>query len=289
MTVKVYVDVLFIINFIIDYILLSITSLFVKKRPRIIRTCLASAFGAVYAAFVFFMPFGTLFIFTLSVLTSFCMVMITYGIKNAAFLLKNIAVFYLVSFVTSGAGFAVLFFGNKFGKVNFAVNAGIFYADINAYAMLAIFVVSVTVIHLSAGYIKKQHIKSQFLYNITIEKNGKSVTDTALFDTGNFLRDPISQNSVVIAEWQTVSALFSGGRLSECVAKLPEEFIYIPCHGINGNAGLFAFRPDKIISDEITLSDSVFVGITETPLDREGGYRMILPNDFQISNRTERM
>ncbi len=34
MTVKVYVDVLFIINFIIDYILLSITSLFVKKKAK---------------------------------------------------------------------------------------------------------------------------------------------------------------------------------------------------------------------------------------------------------------
>ncbi len=289
MTVKVYVDVLFIINFIIDYILLSITSLFVKKRPSIVKTCLASALGAVYAAFVFFIPLGTFFIFTLSALTSLFMVIITYGVRNAAFLFKNIAVFYLVSFVTSGVGFAVLFLGNRYGKINFAVNAGVFYADINAYTMLAIFVVSVTVIHLAVGYVKKQRIKAQFLYNVTIEKNGKSVTDTALFDTGNFLRDPISQNSVLVAEWQTVSVFFSDGTLSECVAKHPGEFLYIPCHGINGNAGLFAFRPDKIISDEITLSDSVFVGISETPLDKEGGYRMILPNDSTCINRTERM
>lgn len=289
MTVKVYVDVLFIINFIIDYILLAVTALFIKKRPCILRTCLASAFGAVYASFIFFIPLGTFFVFTLSGIVSLLMVVIAYGAKSATALLKNLAVFYLVSFVTSGAGFAVLFLGNKYGKINFAVNAGVFYADINAYTMLAVFVLSVAVIHLSAGYIRKQRIKQTFLYNVTIEKNGKSVTDTALFDTGNFLRDPISQNSVVIAEWQTVSALFPRGTLSECVARQPGEFTYIPCHGINGNAGLFAFRPDKISSDEITLSDSVFVGITETSLDREGGYRMILPNDSLFKDRTERM
>lgn len=289
MTVKVYVDVLFIINFIIDYILLSITSFFIKKKNSVFRTSLASIFGAVYASFVFFIPLGVFFIFTLSAVISFLMVIIAFGGKNAVFLLKNIAVFYLVSFVSAGAGFAVLVLGNRFGKINFAVNSGIFYADINAYTMLAVFVLSVTIIHMATGYIKKQRIKSQYLYNVTIEKNGKSVTDTALFDTGNFLREPVSQKSVIIAEWQTVSSLFQESSLHECVANAPKEFMYIPFRGIGACSGLYAFTPDKIFSDEIKVPESVFVGISEMQLDTEGGYRMILPNNSLVLDRTERM
>lgn len=289
MTVKVYVDVLFIINFITDYLLLSITSFFIKRRPQIIKNTIAAAFGALYASFAFFLPAGTVLIVPLSVCISLLMVSIAFGVKKAAFLLKNIAVFYLVSFVSAGVGFAALSLGNRYAGVNFAVNAGIFYADINAYTLLAVFFISVFVIHTACGYIRKIRIKSQFLYDITIEKNGKTVTDTALFDTGNFLRDPITQESVLIAEWQTVSDLFSEDTLSACVAAKPGEFSYIPCRGLGGSAGLFAFRPDNIHSSEIAFSEPVYVGISETTLDREGSYRMILPNTALDSNRTERI
>lgn len=289
MTVKVYVDILFIINFITDYILLSITSLFIKKKQSVVKACLASVFGAVYATFIFFMPLGIVFVYLFSAAVSVVMVAITYGVKNVAFLLKNLAVFYLVSFVLSGTAFAVVFLEGRYGNINFVINSGILYADINAYTVLTVFTVSLTTIHLSAGYIKKQRIKSSYLYNITIEKNGKSITDTALFDTGNFLRDPVSQCGVLIAEWQTVSILFTDSNLAECVARRPGEFTYIPCRGIGGNIGLFAFKPDRIYSDEIALSNFVFIGITEKPLDKDGSYRMILPNDSQFLNRTERM
>ena len=280
MEVKVYVDVLFIINFIIDYILLSITSFFVKKTPKIFRICLSASVGAVYSAFAFFMASGIAVSFLLSVSVAILMIAIAFGVKKTASLIKDTVVFYLVSLVTAGVSFSFVFIG-KAGKA-YAINNGIFYADIDAYTMLFIFAVSVITIHCATGFVKRQKIKSRFLYDVVIEKNGRKISDTALFDSGNFLRDPITQKSVIIAEWQSVAPLFDENEVTETIVSHPEEFVYIGCHGIDKTSGMYAFTADRVFSDEINFTEPVFVAITQTPLDNDGTYRMLLPNTTQL-------
>lgn len=280
MEVKIYVDVLFIINFIIDYILLSVTSFFVKKTPKIFKMCLSASMGAVYSATVFFIPMSTFVSLPFSAAVAFLMVAIAFGVNKASLLLKNTAIFYLVCAVTAGFGFSLVFAGKA--GTNYAVNNGIFYADINAYTLLFIFIISVATIHIATGYIKKQKIKSGYLYTVTIEKDGRRVSDTALFDSGNFLTDPISQKSVVIAEWQSVSGLFSENKITEAIVANPSDFLYIGCKGLGDVTGMYAFTPDKISSSEMEFSDPVLIAVTEMSLDKEGSYRMLLPNTATI-------
>lgn len=286
MEVKIFVDVLFIINFIIDYILLSITSLFVKKSPGIIRLSISSGVGALFSAFAFFMPINSFFSLLSTVATAFLMVSISFGGRNASVLFKNIAIFYLVCISASGIAFGIVFSG-KMQKI--AVNNGIFYADINAYSLLFTFFVSIIIIHTATGYIKKQKIKSSFLYNVTIERKGKIICDTALFDTGNFTKDPISQKSVIIAEWKAIAPLFAETEITEAIVKNPKDFVYIGCRGFGSVTGMYAFSPDKVYSEEIDFSEPVLVAVCETRLDKDGVFRMILPNTSKIQSVKERI
>jgi len=281
MEVKVFVDVLFITNFIIDYILLSITSFFVKKRPKIFKMCAASSFGAIFAAGIFFVQQNIIFLIFSSACVAFLMVFLAFGKTKATTLLKNTAIFYMICTVI--AGFSFSFISIRRNNNGIAFNNGIIYADIDAYTMLLIFIVSVVTIHTATGYIRKQKIKSNYLYNVTIEKNGRTISDTALFDSGNFMCDPISQKSVVIAEWQSVSPLFDENKITECIVNHPKDFLYIGCRGLSGISGMYAFSPDKISSFEIDFPEPVLIAITQTPLDKEGGYRMLLPNTSTAS------
>lgn len=280
MEVKIYVDVLFIINFIIDYILLSITSFFIKKTPKIFRLCLSSSVGAVYSACAFFMTSAILLSMIFSVSVALLMIALAFGVKKTAVLLKDTVVFYLISLVSAGVGFSFVFTG-KAGQ-RYAISNGIFYANIDAYTMLFIFAVSVISIHCATGFVRRQKIKSKFLYDVVIEKNGRKISDTALFDSGNFLRDPITQKSVIVAEWQSVSPLFDENEVTETIVSHPEEFVYIGCHGIAKTSGMYAFTADRVFSDEIDFTEPVFVAITQTPLDNDGTYRMLLPNTTQL-------
>ena len=281
MEVKIFVDVLFIINFIIDYILLSVTSFFAKKSPSLFKMCLSSVIGALFSSAMFFVPESSLFSFFSSLTVAFLMVFFAFGTNKAFVLIKDTAIFYLVSAVVSGIGFSFVFSGKILKS---AINNGIFYADINAYTLLLVFVVSVFLIHTSTGYIKKQKIKSSYIYNVTIERNGRSVCDSALFDTANFMRDPISQKSVIIAEWQSVSSLFDENAITEAIVNNPKDFLYIACNGIGGSTGMYAFSPDKVTSSEICFFEPVLVAITEIPLDKDGSYRIILPNSVKIES-----
>lgn len=280
MEVKIYMDVLFIINFIIDYILLSVTSFFAKKTPKLFRICSAAAIGGIFSAAAFFMQTNAIFSLFFAFSVAFLMIAVAFGAKKASVLLKDTSVFFLVSTAASGIGFGITFSG----KINnTAVNNGIFYADINAYTLLLIFVVSVILIHSATGYIRKQKIKSCFLYNVTIEKYGKSVSDVAFYDSGNFLSDPISQKSVLIAEWQTVSDLFEENKVTEAIVNHPKDFLYIGCRSLGNTTGMYAFSPDSVHSDEINMREQILVAITENTLDKEGTYRMILPNTATIN------
>lgn len=286
MEVKIFVDVLFIINFIIDYILLSVTSFFVKKTPKFLRMCLAAAVGALYATVAFFLPLGPFFSLCLTFGVAFLMIFFAFGTKSARSLLKDASVFYLVSIAASGLGFGVIFSG-KLQKT--AVNNGIFYADINVYTLLFVFLSSLLIIHLATGYIRKQKIKSSFMYEITIEKNGRSVSHSALFDSANFMTDPISQKSVIIAEWQAVAPLFDEQKITEAIISHPEDFVYIGCHTLCGNEAMFAFSPDSVTSHEIRFSVPVLIAVTERTLDKSGAFCMLLPNTANIQNHQERI
>lgn len=289
MVIKVYADALFIINFMIDYILLCTTAFFAKKPQRFVRTCLASAVGALFASVVFFFPLKPYCLLPLTVLTSIFMVAIVLNKACGKQFVKQMAIYYLVCFVLGGASFALLSLANRYQGVNFLINAGVIYADINAYTLLAVFAVSVAVIHVACGFIRKQRIKSQFLYRVSIEKNGVCVTDVALFDTGNFLKDPISQKRVILAEWEAVSQLFGVKNLSQLVLEMPSEFCYIPCRSVSGVSGVFAFTPDKVLVEGALLEETVLIGICEKTLDTDGLFRIILPNDFHATCKAERM
>lgn len=272
MEVKVFVDVLFIINFIIDYILLSVTSLFARKRLKILNTVLASTVGGVFSAVIFFVPMAHF----LSVISAFSvslfMILIAFGKRSFLKILKDTAILYLVSFVTGGLAFAVL------PKYDSLFNNGIIYADINAYSLLFVFVMSVIIIHGATGYIRRQKIKFSYIYEITVEKNGRSISDFAFFDSGNFLTDPLSQKSVIVAEWKSVAPLFNDMKITDAIVKNPQDFVYIGCKNFSGITGLYAFYPDKITSNDADFSEDFLIAVTETPLDKEGSYRMLLPN-----------
>ncbi len=274
MEVKIYVDILFIINFIIDYILLSVTSFFVKKEAKIINTFASATVGATFSAVMFFAPIAIGFSITASFLAALLMIFIAFGKRPILAILKDTVCFYLVCALSGGLAFALV----SKEALPYVINNGIFYADINAYSLLFALFTTAIIIHSATGYIRKQKIKSSYLYEVTIHRRGKTITDNAFFDSGNFLCDPITQRSVIVAEWQSVSPLFEEDKITEAIVNNPKDFVYIGCKSAFGVSGLYAFSPDEVTSDEINLPSEILIAVTETPLDKDGYYRLLLPN-----------
>ena len=278
MQIKVYVDILFLINFISDFFLLSLTCVLLRLSPKMYRLTFAACFGALYSLAAFFVYIPLLYSAIAKGVVGFLMILLAFGAKNIRLLIKRICVFYLVTIAFSGVLYALLFstsLGAKFGTV--ASGAEI-YLNLPAYLLIVAAVIMYFIFSCAFGAIEKSREKGRFLKFVRISYSGKSVVLPALYDTGNFLTDPKEKKGVIIGEFRALSKLFDDAANIEA-ASLLYGFSQIICRGISGEERLYSFYAEAGYSENNT-SKRLFA-LTDKPLDREGRYYLILPNDFK--------
>ena len=107
---KVYLDLILLLNFLFDFILLLSTSIILKRNTKIYRIILGSLVGSITMLSLFLrMNSFTLFIFKFIV--SILMIITAFNYKNIKYTLKNIYYLYIVSVVLAGA---LYFISNNF-------------------------------------------------------------------------------------------------------------------------------------------------------------------------------
>ncbi|MBR5504862.1 MAG: sigma-E processing peptidase SpoIIGA, partial [Clostridia bacterium] len=133
----VYADMLFLVNFIINMILLRVTCAFSKSSSSWLRLCVASALGRVYAVCLFFPSAHMLYIFPAKLAVSLIMLVITDPHSGIIKLIKRCAVFYLASFCFAGVMLALIYFTDFADGAAPMVSNGIFYFDISLTTLIA--------------------------------------------------------------------------------------------------------------------------------------------------------
>lgn len=95
---KIYLDLVFIINFFFDFLLLYGTSKILKRLISLKRLLLGSIVGAFSIVFLLF-PLNSLELLILKVFLSTLIILITFGRKN---FFQNMLYFYLLSIILGG-------------------------------------------------------------------------------------------------------------------------------------------------------------------------------------------
>ncbi len=196
MQLEIYVDILFLINFIMVYFIFFIVNKLLKDKISLKRILFSSFFATLlYILTIIFIPYNKLlsiviisFIFILSILIGFKPKTIKDFTK--IFLLVNI-----IAFCIGGGSIAIFYYTNfnyflTITMENFQVKFLVI-AIISTYIIIKIFL----------SWYKKIFIQKQSFYNITLHKNNINVTLNALLDTGNNLKEPITKKPVIIAEF----------------------------------------------------------------------------------------
>lgn len=106
----VYVDIVFLENVILDFIILLAVNIICNKEIRFIRILLASLLGGFYILFSLFFEKN---IFILKIIVSILMILINFGFNNKKTFLKNLGVFYLTSITFGGSAFMFLSMTNS--------------------------------------------------------------------------------------------------------------------------------------------------------------------------------
>lgn len=239
---KIYLDLLMILNFFIDFLLLLTVSIILKRNVSITRIIIGAFFGGISILFLFF-NINSLLLFFFKIIISIVMILISFKYINFKYTLMNFIYLYMVSIILGG----FLYFVNdqfSYKKIGLVfVNNGF---SIN---LLLILILTPIILYL---YIKQtRNFKYNYLnyYNIQIIKNNINYPYVAYLDTGNNLIDNLTKKIVILIDKRKL--LFD-----------IKEFRLIPYMGVGGSNLIKTIKIDKLIFNNKEYKN-VLLGIME--------------------------
>ena len=193
---EVYIDLLFLINFSMDYLCLYICGKVLRKKLKLLRLILAAATGGVYSIVSLFFPFSSLL--SLIIDAFFCLVICAIAFTEKGRRLSSTLLcgflFVGISMMTGGAMTAIFNFLNRLDLPLDSIDGD----GISTY-LFAIIAAVAGIISLRSGEIisKRSDIKE---CKLTLTLSGKTATFFALSDSGNLVKDPLSGKNVVLID-----------------------------------------------------------------------------------------
>jgi len=108
----IYIDIIFLENLFMNYIILFATGTIVKAPIKIVKTLISSTIGSIYAIISYMSILEIYSNIFLKIILSLAMVYIAFNSKSLKQFLKQLIIFYLTSFTFGGVAFAALYFIN---------------------------------------------------------------------------------------------------------------------------------------------------------------------------------
>lgn len=200
----IYLDTLFLLNALVDYLLLLSAARLAGEVLRRRRFALAAALGGLYAAAIFLPGMAFLSHPLCRAACGAGMMLVAYGASRR--LLRQGLLFVLLTCAFGGGVVAIGLMGGR----GLTLGNGVFYSALDVKTLLLSAAVCYGVLTLVFRRIGRHSAASGELAPARLTLGGRSVSLTALIDTGNTLTDPMSGRPVLVAEGERLAALFPG-------------------------------------------------------------------------------
>lgn len=294
----IYVDILFLENLILNTIILYASTIILNSKPKHFRILVASCLGAIYVVIFYIFKIKIYIDIVAKLMLAICMVYIVYRPNKVMDLIKYVVIFFLVSFVFGGASLGLIYIVNS---NNVTIQNGIIHG---AYTVKTIFlgvIIAFIIIILSFKLVKSKLTKKDMFCKIKINIEGKEIETKAMLDTGNLLKEPITNIPVVIVENTVLKDALPKELLENTenilggdIEKIPNEIkdIYLPKVKVipfsslgKQNGMLLGIKADSItvVKEEGKKEiDKIIIGIYSKPLSKRGEYKALLGIDVRF-------
>ena len=183
----IYIDVLFIINFLIDFMLFYISARLAGKRIHALRLFLACFAGGIYSVCIFFPRLGFFSSALIKIIASSLLVRIAFRFKNFKDFLFVLGIFYAVNFVFAGGITAAIYFTDFGAKTDVLLSGGSLYIDLPVLRLLIISAIITVLLRLGIQFLCKSLKNRGIISKLTVFENGKTAETYGIIDTGNSL------------------------------------------------------------------------------------------------------
>lgn len=288
----IYIDVVFIENLIMNYIILFATSIIIKVKVKHIRLILASSLGAIYSIIAYMSILEMYSSVILKIILSVIIVYIAYNPQNVKNMWKYLVIFYMTSFVFGGAAFALIYIVKP---QDILMKNGLFLGTYPLKTIILGTIVAFVVIVTSFKLVKSKISKKDMFCTIKININKVEIETKAMIDTGNLLKEPISNTPVIVVEHTLLYDCMPkeilnnlenilGGDFENISEEVKNKYIsklkVIPFSSLGKQNGmLIGIKPEEVIvinDENENKINNVIIGIYNKSLTKRGEYRALI-------------
>lgn len=280
----IYADTLFLLNALVDYLLLLAAARLAGEPLRRWRFALGAALGGGYAVAIFLPGLSFLAHPLCRLASAALMLLLAYG--GSRHLLRQGVLFAALTCAFGGGVVAI----GLLGGTGLSLGGGVFYSALDLKVVLLSAAVCYGVLTLVFQRLARHSAANGELVYIKLNLRERSVSLTALIDTGNTLTDPISGRPVMVAEGERAAILFprehrpDSADLRDPIAALTRlgtgewraRFRILPYRSVGVDRGLLlAVRVDDWELDGQGRGP-VLVALSPTPVSDGGGYQALI-------------
>ncbi len=280
----IYVDTLFLLNAVIDYLLILAAARLAGEPLRRGRFALGAALGGMYAVAIFLPGLGFLSHPLCRLASAALMMLVSYG--GSRRLLRQGVLFIALTCAFGGGVVAI----GLLGGTGLALGNGVFYSALDIKVVLLSAAVCYGVLTLVFQRLARHSAASGELTSARLWLGERSVSLTALVDTGNTLTDPATGRPVMVAEGERARPLSprdrapgpadlrdpAGAMTRLGTGEWRGRFRLLPYRSVGVDRGLLlAIRVDGLELNGKGRGPAL-VALSPTPVSDGGGYQALI-------------
>ena len=288
----IYLDVIFLENIVINYIILYVTGLISKSKIKQKKILLGASIGAIYSIIYYLFKLKVYSSSIIKIILSIAIIYVVFNSNNFKDLFKLVLLFYLTSFVFGGAAIATIYMVDS---QNITIQNGVLVGSYTIKTILIGIIVAYFTLIFAFKIMKSKLSKKDLICEIRVTLNNKIIKTKALIDTGNLLKEPITNLPVIVMEHTLLFDVIPkdilnntekvlGGDFSKIPDDIKDEYSsklkVIPFSSLGKQNGmLLGIKGEDLtvyLKDETKKIEKVIIGIYNKSLTKRGEYRSLL-------------
>lgn len=272
----VYIDMLFLLNLIANYLLLLAAGRMSGAVLRRRFLALGAALGALYAALLFLPGLSWLSALPCKLAVGVLMALTAFGTGRG--LGRATVMFFGASAMLAGLVLAA----ETLGGGALTVKNGVFYSPFDLRLLLALSVLCYFI--LSFFFRRVGSRAGGELVRLEVRLFGRTVGLTALHDTGNTLCDPATNRPVIVADYAALKPYLppaaDPAQPVESMRRLAGEGVrgcrLLPFRAVGTSAGLLLAVPSEGVSAGGRALGPLLIALSPGPVSDGGGYQGLI-------------
>ena len=237
---KIYLDLVLILNFLLDFILLLSVAFILKRKIRFERITISSFLGSL-TVLLLFIKIDMFLLFTIKIFISILMILITFSFKSFKYFFNNFLFLYINSILLGG----FIYF------INYNISSS-FISNGLVINFIALIILSPIIIYLYVHELKKIKNNYNNYYDVDIYINDSKYSFVGYFDSANNLK--YKNKPVILINEKLIHNV---------------KFNLMPYQALNYTGLLKITKIDKLYVNNILINEC-YLGMMEHDLKIDG-------------------